>query len=92
MVISTCDNSILEWSCDLFSNPCQHLPKPLYLLQRVVMHRTHAHHATGILQPQARGDLQGIVIPIPHVNIGFIQLQSEGPPCGEACLEIQDQA
>jgi hypothetical protein len=38
------------------------------------MHWPHTHHAAGILQPQALSYDQGIIIPIPHENIGFIQL------------------
>ena len=40
------------------------------------MHRAHTYHAAGIFQPQALGDRQGIIIPIPHVNIFLIQLLS----------------
>ena len=57
---------------NVFRNPPQPLPKPHDLLHRVVMHRTDAHHAAARLQPQTGGNLQGIIIPIPHIDIGFV--------------------
>ena len=43
-------------------DPPQRFPKPLDLFDGIVVHRSHTHHATRILQPQAGGDLQGVII------------------------------
>ena len=52
----------------------QHLSKLFNLLRCILVYRPHSHHAALVLQPQAGGDLQRVVVPIPHVNILHVQL------------------
>ena len=49
-------------------HPPQHIPQPLYLLPRVLVHRPDAYHPALALQAQPLGDGQRIVIAVPDEN------------------------
>jgi predicted enzyme related to lactoylglutathione lyase len=44
----------------------------------IVVHRPHSHHPAGLLQPQALGDGQGVVVPIPDLDTAIEALRVHG--------------
>jgi hypothetical protein len=58
---------VLVWQID----HCSHRCPGAY--DRLRAGRAYPHHAAAVLQPQPFRHLQGVVIPIPHVDVGLIQ-------------------
>jgi len=58
-------------------NHPQYFPELLDLFHCVVMHWSHPHHASAVLQPQARGDLQGLVYTFSYNGVLLSQLYSQ---------------
>ncbi len=52
----------------------QSKPKSHNFVHNIRVHRTYAHHSTGIFQAQARGHLQSIIIPVLDEDVSFVQL------------------
>jgi hypothetical protein len=55
----------------------QYIPKPPDLLHRIVMHRAYPHHAVRILKAQPLRHFQGIVVPIPYIDVFLSQNYSQ---------------
>jgi len=58
-------------------NHPQYFPELLDLLHYVVMHWSHLHHASAVLQPRACGVLQGLVYTFPYNGVLLSQLYSQ---------------
>src|SRR5574341_954287 len=51
-----------------YANFCQLCFQLLYFFQCIVMNRTHTYHAATVFQAKPLGHIDGVVIPIPHID------------------------